>query len=366
MKNIGDDILICPHCGAVLDRHTLYSVDCICIDCGTFIDIEEMEEMLMYGEDYYNDYWRDYNYDRDDYYLEYMKRRSASDMKGSENMLPALKNQEQTSIFDADIDEDDDVISTFVIRFITTADYNTIKTSFEQLEAQIDSLELETNGKIREYLETAGGQKLAKGLNIKLEDIDEYKITAAFILGEGEASKRTLISTLCQAFPLCFIREEESSYIMANNKGLAKGLVDLTNEDQIEMLSLFLTGFEKYKILCHFLYWVPPYRSKQAKDIMVKWDNNALISLEALRKPDSVPAIWQEYLASLSSVLVSADAKDNGETLTFETMLEDIIDEELEKKDAKIDRDNIIQVVSLRGTGDYCLGAEDEDAEAAK
>jgi hypothetical protein len=149
-------------------------------------------------------------------------------------------------------------------------------------------------------------------------------------------------------------------------KGLAKGLVDLTNEDQIEMLGLFLTGFEKYKILCHFLYWVPPYRSKQAKDIMVKWDNNALISLEALRKPDSVPAIWQEYLASLSSILVSADAKDNGETLTFETMLEDIIDEELEKKDAKIDRDNIIQVVSLRGTGDYCLGAEDEDAEAAK
>ena len=55
-----ENIVICPKCGAILDRYTLYSMDCICIDCGHFIDVDEMEEKeAMEGWENSRNYWDD-------------------------------------------------------------------------------------------------------------------------------------------------------------------------------------------------------------------------------------------------------------------------------------------------------------------
>ena len=318
-KNIGDDYIICPFCGTPQDRYTLYKYDCICMDCGGFIDMDDYD----YGEDYP---WGSSDWDNYDY----------------------------------EIDKDDEQISTFVLRFITSADYETIKKSFETLDASIEFMSLVgQEGPISKFLKTASGQKLAKGLDIK-SDIDEYVVQASFIFGDDGESKKTLISTLCKAFPLFIVREEDSSYIMANNKGLAKGFVELCNEDEIEILSMFLTGYEKYKILVNYLYWCEPYKNSIAKDIMVQWDNNSLIGLDTLRKVDEVPIIWQEYLATLDDIKVSKDDKDNGTVISFEQMLEDVVEDGIDKKDI-LEEENLIQVVSLRGVAEYALGGDADD-----
>lgn len=348
-KNIGDDYIICPFCGTPQDRYTLYKYDCICMDCGGFIDMDDYD----YGEDYPwgSSDWDDYDYEKDDMYIEYMKRHYG-------NQEGKGKNMNDTK-FDL-IDKDDEQIGTFVLRFITSADYETIKKSFETLDASIEFMSLVgQEGPISKFLKTASGQKLAKGLDIK-SDIDEYVVQASFIFGDDGESKKTLISTLCKAFPLFIVREEDSSYIMANNKGLAKGFVELCNEDEIEILSMFLTGYEKYKILVNYLYWCEPYKNSIAKDIMVQWDNNSLIGLDTLRKVDEVPIIWQEYLATLDDIKVSKDDKDNGTVISFEQMLEDVVEDGIDKKDI-LEEENLIQVVSLRGVAEYALGGDADD-----
>lgn len=354
-----ENIVICPHCQAILDRYTLYSMDCVCIDCGTFINIDDLEggqsmEGYESSRNYWDDdFWGDYDYNNDDYYIEAMKRRYNGG--GSENMLPAINKD----------DDEDEIVNTFVIRFVTKADYATIKNSFEKLDADIDYMEMLTDGPLTEFLESKGGLKLAQGMNIKKEDVEEYVVVASFIFGDGDESKKILISTLCQAFPLCVIREEESSYIMANNKGLAKGMSDICNEDEIELLSLFLTGYEKCLVLSYFLYWCDPYKSKAAKDIMIKWDNNSLISLDTLRNQKKIPVIWQQYLVGLNEIKVSADEKDNGSEVAFEKMLEDTITHLESTK--KIDADeNLVNLISLRGMADYSLfeGGTDDDTES--
>lgn len=349
------NIIICPHCGAILDKYTLYSMDCICIDCGGFIDIDEMGQDKMEswessGRNWYDDeedYWSNYDYRKDDYYIESLKRKQNS--KGSEDVIPLLTNKQE---------DEDEVVRTFIIRFISNAGYNVIKESFEKLEADIDFLELTTNGPITKFLKTKGGEKLLTGLKLD-KDIEEYAVSASFIFGDGDESKKILISTLCQSFPLCIIREEESSYIMANNKGLAKGLIDICNEDEIEIMSMFLTGYEKYLLLSYYLFWCEPYKTKQSKDIMVKWDNNGLLSLETLRGAKTVPVIWQQYLASLETIQISKDDKDSGVYVAFEQMLEDVVDLLKDKKELK-EEDNIINVISLRGMANYSLYEEGE------
>lgn len=353
-----ENIVICPYCQAILDKHTLYSMDCVCVDCGTFINIDDLEGgKLMEGwensRNYWDDdFWGDAEYDDDDYYIEMMKRRYNGNGGGSEDMLPAIKN-----------DDEDEVINTFVIRFLTQADYATVKSSFEKLDADIDYMEMLTEGPLTEFLGSKGGIKLTQGMNLKKDELEEYVVIASFIFGDGDESKKILVSTLCQSFPLCVIREEESSYIMANNKGLAKGMSDICNEDEIELLSLFLTGYEKCLLLSYYLYWCDPYKSKTAKNIMVKWDNNSLISLETLRNTKKIPVIWQQYLAGLNEIKVSGDEKDNGSDVSFEKMLEDTVSHMEDTK--KIDEDeNLVNLISLRGMGEYSLyeqGEADDD-----
>lgn len=348
-KNINDDFVICPFCGAPQDRNTLYKYDCLCMDCGGFIDMDEYD----YEEDYpwgsLN--WDDYDYNEDDMYVKYMNKHYGNQERKGKDM--------ENAKFDL-IDKEDEQIGTFVLRFITSADYATIKKSFETLDASIEFMSLVgKEGPISKFLETASGQKLTKGLDIK-SDIDEYVVQASFIFGDDGESKKTLISTLCKAFPLFIVREEDSSYIMANNKGLAKGFVDLCNEDEVEILSMFLTGYEKYKILVNYLYWCEPYKRSTAKDIMIQWDNNSLISLDTLRKVEEVPIIWQEYLATLDDIKVSKDDKDNGTVITFEQMLEDVVEDGIDKKDI-LEEENLIQIVSLRGVAEYALGGDADD-----
>lgn len=336
MKTSNYDYLTCPKCGVLLDRATLYSMDCICFECGHFIDLDETEDDYMYNEEYYENFWEQY-----------------------ENYLYKDKEGEQMNLLPNNIDkENDDMIKTLVIRFITKTDYKTIKKSFELLDASIDYLELTTDGPINKFLETSSGKKLAKGLNIDLTKIDEYRATLSFIFGEDyEDNLKTLISTFCEAFPLCMIREEDSAYIMANNKGLAKGIAEMCNDDEIEILNMFLTGYNKYKLLCNFLYWVPPYSRKDQKDIMLKWENNSLISLKTIREEKEVPIIWQDFLNENDSIMVSCDDKDDGKLISFETILEDVVNNERDKNKIKED-ENIIQLISLRGTKDFAIGAD--------
>lgn len=348
-----DNVVICPGCGAILDRHTLYSMDCICIDCGVFIDIDEEEARYMEGWETSrnniwdnDDYWDDYDYEKDDYYIELMKRRENS-RKGSEDRMPLLPTLK-------DDEEEVEQISTLVMRFVTEADYETVKTSFEKLDGDIDYMELLTDGPVTKFLKSKGGIKLSQGMNLKPESLEEYIVVASFMFGDKDDSKKILISTLCQSFPLCVIREEESSYIMANNKGLAKGMIETCNGDEVELLTLFLTGYEKCIILSHYLYWCDPYNSKAAKDIMVKWDNNTLISLDVIRQQKNIPVIWQQYLVGLEDIKVSGDATDNGKDITFEQMLEDVVSD-LETKKKISETDNIINVISLRGMADYSI-----------
>ena len=365
--NITDKLITCPHCGALLDKYTLYSMDLICMDCGIFIDLDRLEENMGKCNSYESsrcweddDYWDDYGYGsnaygyndrddyyKDDYYYEYMARKEKDKEKEGANVLPVP------------IDEENDPVSTWIIRFITKETYDTIQKSFEQIDGSIDYLEVLTNGPIRKYLETTGGQKLCKGLNINPDDVDEYKAVISFFIDDNE-DKKALISTLCKVFPLCSVREEESSYIMANNKGYAKGIVDMANEDEVEILCNYMTGYEKYKVLSTWLYFVSDeYKSVVAKDIYIMWRDNSLISLDALRTVKEVPIEWQEFLDGEESIMVSKDARESGTLIYFEKMLEEVIDSERKKK--TIGEEPLINVISLRGTADFAIGADGEE-----
>lgn len=342
MKNyINEDIVICPNCGCSLDKYTLYRMDCICLECGRFIDIDELE-----AEQLPDDLWSDFGETAyEDYYEE------------------LFNEKEDEAVESKDDKKNESYQGTFVFRFMTDLDYETIKKSFESLDGDIDFMECKNRGILSEYLETQGGQKLLKGLSLNEIDLDEYELIATFNLGDANESKKILLSTILQSFPLCVVREEESSYIMANNKGLAKGIVDVCNEDEVEILSAFLTGFEKYKILTNFLYWASSdYKRARSSDILIKWDRGALLSLETLRKITTVPIAWQAYLESLDEIQVSKDDKDNGELISFESMLEDVV-EWLEAKKEIDPEENLVNVISLRGMKDYSILKEEEEEE---
>lgn len=358
-KDIGTDVMFCPECQTPLDRHTLYNNDCMCINCGYFMDIDEYEEELKEAMRYFNNfddnYFDDYNYSDDDYYIEMMKKRTQG--KGSEQSMLPVTNDEDA----------DDIVATFAMKFLTSASYEVIKNSFEKLDGEIDFLVNDKNGILTKFVkETDSGKKLAKGLDIEIDKLDEYDAVVSVLLGDKDDSKKILISTLCEVFPLCAIREEESYYIMTNNKGLAKGLFDIVNEDEIELLSLFLTGFEKYKILCNYLYWCEPYRVAKATDVMLLWENSSLISLDTLRKSaKAVPSVWQLYLETVEGIQVSKDKDDNGTFITFESMLEDVVDRERNTQTGVLYEDDVplVQIVSLRGIKDYTLGADGDDED---
>lgn len=323
------NLVSCPHCKTKMARYELYMNDCYCPFCNNFIDLDEIE-----GGDNMESLW-----DEEDYY------------------------------WGRNLKKDTTYISTFFIRFVVDknkVDYDTIKASFENFDGSIDCLQLEKEGIITRFLETAGGKKLLSGLKIDKDKLEEYSVVATFTLGDKDDSKKILVSTLCDIFPLCLMREEGSSYIMANNKGLAKGISDLTNEDEVEQLSLFLTGYEKYKVLCYYLYWTNGYKSIPSKEILVMWDKNSLVSLDTLRNIKEVPLEWESFLEAEEGVLVSTNKDDKGTFITFETMIED--DLEKVRTDRKIGWDDIINIISLRGMAEYSLlggiegyGEDDED-----
>lgn len=316
----------CPYCKTKMARYELYMNDCYCPFCNKFIDIDDIEGgdrmESLYDEDYY---WG----------------------RSLEKETPEL--------------------TTMFIRFVVDknkADYDTIKTSFEHFDGSIDCLQLEKDGVITRFLETVGGKKLLSGLKIDKENLEEYSVVATFTFGDKDDSKKIFVSSLCDIFPLCLMREEGSSYIMANNKGLAKGIAEITNFDEVEQLSLFLTGYEKYKVLCYYLYWTNGYKSISSKDIFIMWDKSSLVSLETLRKVKEVPVEWESYLEAEEGLLVSTSQNDKGTFITFETMVEDCL--EKLREDKKIGWEDIINIVSLRGISDYSLlgeveGYEEED-----
>lgn len=319
----------CPHCKTKMARYELYMNDCYCPFCNNFIDLDEIE-----GGDNMESLW-----DEEDYY------------------------------WGRNLKKDTTYISTFFFRFVVDknkVDYDTIKASFENFDGSIDCLQLEKEGIITRFLETAGGKKLLSGLKIDGDKLEEYSVVATFTLGDKDDSKKILVSTLCDIFPLCLMREEGSSYIMANNKGLAKGVSELTNEDEVEQLSLFLTGYEKYKVLCYYLYWTNGYKSIPSKEILIMWDKNSLVSLDTLRNVKEVPLEWESFLEAEEGVLVSTNKDDKGTFITFETMIED--DLEKVRTDRKIGWDDIVNIISLRGIAEYSLlgglegyGEDDED-----
>lgn len=352
MKKNLEGAIICPHCNSVLDKTTLYTHDCLCYICDSFIDIdEEISKGNIWGQDDYIDF---YNEMEDNYYDYILEEEKDSD----ENMTPLLENNEIEKTTN----------KTFVFRFMTELDYNTLISSFESLDGKIDLIFLETCGPLQEYINTDSGKKLAKGLNINTEKIDEYHLIVTFDIKDDD-SKKILISTIMQAFPLCIVREEFSNFVMANNKGLAKGLADYCNEDDIQILSMFLTGFEKYKILCNFLYWSSDeYKKLSANDIMVKWMNNSLITLNTMRQIKAVPYEWQTFLNSEEGIVVSKSDDDSGEYITYEEMLEDVILYAMKSRKVSEDED-IIQLISLRGMGNFDIAnlkEEDSNAKSEK
>lgn len=362
-KNGLDNIIFCPSCGIPIDRTTLYNLECVCPECYNFINVDDYDwgsNKDMYGFEGYessflNDSYDDYDYEDDLIYQGYKQKIENKERSKS------MKDKNELVVIDNEEDMNEQVAS-FIIRFMTSSDYETIKESFSVLGADIEYLSLENKGPIRSFVETSSGEKLLTGLKEDKNKLDEYEIIVSIFLDKGNDSKKIFTSTLAEAFPLCIMREEGSGYIMANNKGLAKGLIDSTNEDEIELLSLFLDGFEKYQILCKYLYWIEPYRAKKEEDIFIKWDKDSLVNLEALRRPKSVPVIWQEFLSSIDSVFVSVDDKDSGTEISFEKMLEDVYEDD--KKSS--DDDFLVQVISLRGIKDYALGSDGEEIDATK
>lgn len=365
-------IVECPFCGAVLDRQTLYRHDCICLDCGGFIDPDNMitydsiveweYDNGMYAgwdDSFYNDY--DY-YDDDWYYKNDLRKykehtKKDKEERGASKMIQTDENKQNFG----------DGVMTLVMRFLVNdkVDFETISNSFEAIGGDVDFISCEKIGKIKaDIMETAGGKKLATGLHLDIDKYDEYYAQVTFFTdGNNGNAKKAIISTLCHAFPILLLREEESGYIMSNNKGLAKAFVDSCGEDQIEMMAQYLSGFEKYKILCNYLYYASAeFRKIIARDIFIKWENDSLISLDTLRKKSTeVPLEWQVYLADLDGVMVSKDDKDPGAEISFEEMLEDCLEHAKIAEHGEIE--DLIQVISLRGTKAYTpdAGAEEGD-----
>ena len=326
-----EEDVVCPYCGCLLDRDTLFNLNNICLECGMYIPSDEIED---YNSGYHN-------IDYDDWEYEYEKERR------KEEMELRIKD-ERTS---------------FVFRFLTELDYDTIKKSFETLEGNIEYFQTLDGALLKDFLETDGGKKLLKGFNIEADKLNEYVLISSFGLTNDEA-KKVLISTILQAFPLCVVREEGSSYIMTNNKGLAKGIIDVCNEDEVELLNYFITGFEKYKILCHYLYWSDEeYRKEKASDIMILWKNNSLISLDALRKPKLVPYTWQQILDENDYVTVSKSPKEPGDVIDYETMIETIIRYLVARKDME-DTSGFLNIISLRGMTEYNIMKQEDEKDA--
>ena len=314
------DTVVCPSCETKIARYELYMNDCYCPFCNKPIDLDENDFDIA----------GDYYWGRPD--------------------------------LDKSFDLDDE--TTFFIRFMIdkkASDYKAIKEGFETLGGKINRLVLEKQGIISKFLETTSGKKLVSGLKLKEEDLEEYSVIATFTFCGEIDEKKILVSSLCHIFPLCIIREEESSYIMTNNKGLAKGLVEITNEDEAAQLSLFLTGYEKYKFLCYHLYWSPAYKTVMSQDLFVLWENNSLVSLASLRAVQEVPVEWEAYLEGEVGVLVSTNDKEPGKFIMFETMVEDTL-EDL-RTTRQVEEKSVVKIVSLRGTSDYSVVPSPEEEE---
>ncbi len=348
IENYWGNILNCPHCHTLLDRETLYRSDCLCIHCGEFIDVEEM---LL---DDYDDYLEE----MEEMYSSYR----GSEQRNQKSLFDYDDYEEKYRYEDEPSEEEKDTmeeqICTFSARFMTEQDYNTLKKGFDALGLNIDYLVATPNGLITDFCESTGGVKLLKGLNLKKENLEEYHIIFSYILKDVEA-KRALVATLAEVFPLCIIKEEESLYIMANNKGLAKGIVEWAGEDAIQISSIFLTGWEKYKILTDYLWWCPPYNQLAGTEIMIKWKDSSLVSLKTLRDVKQVPYEWTEFLTNLDGLLISKSKADAGSNVSFETMLEDTYERLVES--GTITDDDFIKVVSLRGTNEFAARSDKDD-----
>lgn len=318
MYNLEDynDIVQCPFCGSQTDIETCEAYGGMCLVCGADILEEEGREEQMKN---FKDYWTRWKEEE------------------NEETLYGLEE------------------SVFVFRFMTPQDSKTVAQCFESLSYDVVNIEIVKNGPISKFIETQSGKKLLKGFELKEDDLIEYVVELSCQMGvDNEEEKKMLISTICESFPLVILREEGSRVIMANNKGLAKGYVDLNNEDQEAMLGEFLSWYEKYKLMCNYLFWISPYKEAKAADILIKWSNSSLISLETLRsQKENIPAGWQKYLSTIDGVDVSLDDKDSGSIICFETMIEDVFDREERVKNAEPLE---LKIISLRGTKEYSLG----------
>ena len=328
-------IVNCPYCKSALFRDALYQNDCICTECRSFIDIDEEWRNSMTEIENPTDWWEEY----------YMS--NLTDLDDDENLEDDKKSQKIE-------EEKEEEVLTLQLSFLTQISFNELKVLTNSLGGIVEFMALETKGLIKQYCSTDPGKKLARGLKLDTEagGVDEYKATMSFFV-EGAEDRLSIISTLCRSFPLVLIREEGSKYIMANNKGLAKGMSDMFPFDT-ELLSEFITATEKFAILKDYLYWVDPYKTKAAKDIYIKWANNSLVSLGELRKQSSLLPEWADYLSENYEIQVSVNAKDSGEWLTFDEMIEKVharIISLATYKQKTSEPEAIVEVVSLRGFG---------------
>lgn len=333
-----DEVLVCPYCRTILERNTLYRQNCICVECGAFLDIDEIdfrwEGYDMYDQDYYDNFW---------------------DSRLTEEDVEILKDK-----VEEEEEEEEEEIMTLQMRFVTSADMESIKKAIEYLNGDIEFMFCESNGLIKQFCKTSPGEKLCRGLNLSVEKdkLEEYYGTVSFIM-ESKDDRVKIISTFSNVFPLCILREEGSKYIMANNKGLAKGIADICNT-KVTLMSEFITPYEKFNLLRYYLYWCDPYKSRNASDIYIKWHGDALISLAVLRERKHPKSEWCDFLAESDVLLVSAHKDDSGSWVSFDTIVEKCY--EKQENDLMYDEvGDIIELITLRGTSEYSIMAKKEE-----
>ncbi len=347
----------CPWCGGVQTDEDIKDNYSCCIYCGEIVNLtfERRRQNYMLGLDcrdpnYYEDYW-DERYDAWGNTLQ-------------PQALPAPKEtNERTEKIEMQTDE---IIKTFIIRVATPIDFAGVMECFEALDGDIALIEMShgDDQPITDILETSNGQKLAKSLKLDKEKLYEYKIEVSFIMGT-DAEKLAIVAMIFDAFDLSIIREEDSTFIIASNRGLAKGLIDTINceENLTPILSRFITGYEKYLILYSWLdvYGPGEFTTAKAEDIMIMGSQKELIPFSAVIGKGTVfPEGFLDMLTSESELQISASIEDN-DIYSFEMMLDTIYDGLGEAADE-------ITICSVRGCDEYILKKgdninEDDDSQ---
>lgn len=222
----------------------------------------------------------------------------------------------------------DDMFVEFKFHIFEETSVVEIKEEIEKLNGKVESIILSKDF-LYEISITKEGQRLIDSFNNNKAKLDEFIVTASFIL--DNKGKAPILSSILTLYPTCVLREEGSNYVICKNKGIAKLVLEQFNYNLSELVAKLMTGYDKYKLIDNFIVYAGPLDLTDAKleEIFLLWKDNSLLCAKEfdLKGNTIIPGDWIEYLEDLDEIKISCSKSDPGEYYDMSEMLDECLAE---------------------------------------